>query len=83
MKIIFQISKCSCCAVRHRGCFKIVYGEAKEDGNSLGCESSPCVDLSMEGALGRLSLMFFLGVGLPSVLQKLLFTGAKTQFSLS
>lgn len=41
--------------------FKIIYGEAKEDWNSLECESSPCVDMDMEGALGRPSLMFFLG----------------------
>lgn len=31
-----------------------------ENRSSLGCESSPCVDLGMEGALGRLSLVFFL-----------------------
>lgn len=43
----------------------------------MGCESNPCIDWGMEGALGRLSLVFFLGVGLPLVLQKLLFTEAK------
>lgn len=54
----------------------------RENRNSLGCESNPWVDMSREGALGRLSLVFFLGVGVPLVLQKLLFTEAKIQFPL-
>lgn len=45
----------------------------------MGCESNPCVDQGMEGALGRLSLVFFLGVGLPLVLQKSLFLEAKIE----
>lgn len=41
MKITFQISKCTCCALRDSSCFKIVYGEAKRMGILWGESQNP------------------------------------------
>lgn len=63
------------CAIRYNTCFKIVSG-----GGGIvlwGVSQIPVLTRAMEGALGRLSLVFFLHLGLPLVLQKLLFTEPK------